>query len=928
MDTLDLLMPMLEGGIRNTNFFNGRLLSAEDLQVEQHANRQHHQQLGQALGAGVVHGMEASLMASASSSLAPIVSIKQGLALNRHGQALALPSDVALALVRQSDAVAASAGLFAACESPQTTGTGAGIYLLIVSPVSGFKERAPMIGLGTNGEITACGSRYAVEGVQFRLVRLDTDTIAGVSDTTRNQLKTLLTTHDAASLSKLRNMLAHLCFGTEELTAFPFNPFGRMMDGQSVYARYGAFDGLQDQKILTACDVPLAVLYWTTGGIQFVDMWAARRRPVQPLLGDLWPLHVGQRRSAEAEAIFLQFQHHLHTIQLREPILSAIKATSYFRYLPPAGYLPIGVHEFNRNTFFHGLEAESLTADAAFLRLLMHQSWYLEPIDLTNPPPMRLYSVPESPDYLLFVRHERPQATSVVPEGPGQPDMTSRSGRIIIDLVAGEEGQVLPTFQTKRREGLDMKVWAEDQLGNPYQAKFVETTSHVSFGQGRDVTFVRGKARFEIPALPAGAYTVKVQMTGFKNATQRRTVQAGQTLHVVFRLVPETKKPGGKTERPKGSSKGTWITPGWYGKISVIEAYLDWPWPPEQWLYPDPVIDPFPPEVEVWLKEWSDWLSVRYPEAPVDPGEILFYINPAHTPDVISQEPYAYMVFGDSGAYAPVILTPNDHTLDRPVAIAKGELVGIERDLETRLNAAGLTELDVLSASWAGLIAHVMEVNTETANSVITEARDQTEVLQDSLRIFSGVDTAVEAALKGMGINDAVDLANANPQTIVTGVQSAGGKMTTAFAQRLVDEARRTVPTSAWSLAALGLKESEITTLQARGIISQGTLVAKADDAAGRIEIETALGATAGTAGALATRATASKTSVLVTRKAAVPVTRLVGVNQNTARALAERGLGTMGALSTADVSLVTSALGGDAVRAAALINAAKAGIP
>ncbi|MCB0238608.1 MAG: hypothetical protein KDH08_08165, partial [Anaerolineae bacterium] len=56
--TLELLEPMLHGGIRNTHFFNGRLLTAGDLRAEQQANRQQHQQLGLAVGAGVVEGYD------------------------------------------------------------------------------------------------------------------------------------------------------------------------------------------------------------------------------------------------------------------------------------------------------------------------------------------------------------------------------------------------------------------------------------------------------------------------------------------------------------------------------------------------------------------------------------------------------------------------------------------------------------------------------------------------------------------------------------------------------------------------------------------------------------------------------------------------------------------------------------------------------
>ena len=106
MSAIELLEPFLEQGIRNTNFFNGRLLSAEDLRAEQEANRQQHQQLGQAIGEGIAYGLEvrqAIDTSPPSGTAAPLVKVSAGLALNRRGQALFLPSEIELALVREKE---------------------------------------------------------------------------------------------------------------------------------------------------------------------------------------------------------------------------------------------------------------------------------------------------------------------------------------------------------------------------------------------------------------------------------------------------------------------------------------------------------------------------------------------------------------------------------------------------------------------------------------------------------------------------------------------------------------------------------------------------------------------------------------------------------------------------------------------------------
>ena len=52
-----LLQPILERGVRHIAAFNGRLMTAEDLRTEQAANHWHDEQLGQAIGEGVVRGL-------------------------------------------------------------------------------------------------------------------------------------------------------------------------------------------------------------------------------------------------------------------------------------------------------------------------------------------------------------------------------------------------------------------------------------------------------------------------------------------------------------------------------------------------------------------------------------------------------------------------------------------------------------------------------------------------------------------------------------------------------------------------------------------------------------------------------------------------------------------------------------------------------
>jgi len=74
----DLFTAILSDRTRSVNFFNGRLLSAEDLISEQKTNRLAHSLLGQAIGSGVVHGMEVGESALSSTQTNPVLMVRKG----------------------------------------------------------------------------------------------------------------------------------------------------------------------------------------------------------------------------------------------------------------------------------------------------------------------------------------------------------------------------------------------------------------------------------------------------------------------------------------------------------------------------------------------------------------------------------------------------------------------------------------------------------------------------------------------------------------------------------------------------------------------------------------------------------------------------------------------------------------------------------
>src|SRR5690554_4458795 len=97
METTRLLEPVLTNGLRSTHFFNGRVLTAQDLRTDQEAGRDRGRRLARALGEGVAHGLEVGIADAAGGQ--PLLRIEAGLGFNRNGDAVELRDPVALRLV-------------------------------------------------------------------------------------------------------------------------------------------------------------------------------------------------------------------------------------------------------------------------------------------------------------------------------------------------------------------------------------------------------------------------------------------------------------------------------------------------------------------------------------------------------------------------------------------------------------------------------------------------------------------------------------------------------------------------------------------------------------------------------------------------------------------------------------------------------------
>jgi len=368
MTTTSLDTPFLDGGVRSTNYFNGRILSREDMQRDRDAARALFARLGRTVGHGVAYGLEVEAKAIGGSSVTvPIVPVHPGLAVNRAGDTVALDRDVDVALLQPAASTGAAAvtsslsGSFNACAPPDASVyvTGTGVYVLTIAPAESQQGLAPVSGLGNAA--ASCNAKEIVSGVQFRLFQL-----------------TGLSGADLADEARLRNIAAYRCFLAEGAgVGAARDPFGTAAGGT-----------LPTDPALTDCDVPVALFNWTaTGGLRWVDLWAVRRRlvPAAPLERPAAAIDAGRLRTAEAA--LLQLEDEVRDLFTAGGPMELALATQLFRFLPPAGILPLfglgASRGFDRLTLFSNRTTRGpIVLEGASVAPLLRASLGYPPIDL------------------------------------------------------------------------------------------------------------------------------------------------------------------------------------------------------------------------------------------------------------------------------------------------------------------------------------------------------------------------------------------------------------------------------------------------------------------------------------------------------------------------------------------------------------------
>lgn len=332
MSTIKLLQPILEGGIQRTNFFNGRILTAADMKKEQEACSKANSRTNIAAGEGVIHGLEVKAGGTMDD---PIVFIDPGMAVSRSGSILHLDHQVDFKVIPHNEEIVTEEPIFSECNVQVNFPTGIGVYVLVISPASDYEEYIPINNFAV-GRSSNCGLKYITEGIQFKLVKIGSSLL--FSSSLSSELAQSMDGIEDMKVNLTRNLLSHLCFGTKEKRDFPEDPFFDY--SEHIPDRiYGLIEVMRKNKYLNDGDVPLALLYWTSDKLSFLDMWSVRRKRIPMSPAGNWHLFLGKRNPAESEACFLQFQEHLdHFIEKNQ---YSISARQYFRFMPSFGIIPV-----------------------------------------------------------------------------------------------------------------------------------------------------------------------------------------------------------------------------------------------------------------------------------------------------------------------------------------------------------------------------------------------------------------------------------------------------------------------------------------------------------------------------------------------------------------------------------------------------------
>lgn len=931
------LKAIFDEAINNPNYFNGRVLTARDLSDEQKAGAQRARRLGQALGEGVAAGL---FVEASGDSLV----VGAGVAVNRRGDVLVLPSTQTIELSPTAQAAAGGAASpFRPCVAlPDVTPLSTGLYVLALTVATELSsERAPHSGL--NGADAACVSRYEAQGVQLKLVPVDASLFSVGS-------------LDTAGARLIQSRFAAACFGVAELTAQAATPF-------AAPEAYGIVDRLRERGDLVACDVPLAALRYA-GGLRFVDTWAVRRPCHAPL--SAWPLdddpelpalllpqHARPRRALEAAAMLMQFQTQLDA--LRGPEAHTVRAVEHFAFLPSAGYLPgAATREASQargafwwSTFFGASGLTLNPLEPAFLRAVFAESLHVDPIPLSPgaAPPVELFQVggtPADKPLIVFARRE-PVVASVgaTPEPAGEEEPEQRPGRLVVAvqdragkvlqrkdvarvgvarpggkaiLAEGQQADAAPRFGSTSVEGRYYKSASskanKGSYIDAYKALAAERARKGKAGKKivydevqdmLDLGVTAGKMDLAIYSftLEPGDYVVSATPADTRvltSASKRVTIVSGGTTTAELRLTrgayvdPDI----GKFKQPRYKVFGFDDRYTLKNGDLIEQIYVDPKWRDPGYVDPPPDwrVDVGPEILEALEQSVGGWLGE---EPGVASAGVNFYVNPEYSlGGAPSEEPYAFIGTAD-GSFFPVVLVGGQHSLNGDVPATKSGLADLGADeFDATLRGGALENLDALAGAWGDLLARNLSIDSRGAATMVVDAREAASGLQGSFARYPGVSGAMSAALAEKYHTDA-DLANATPAEVQSLLSQGGQAASLSFATRLVERARANVPPAAWSLDTLAADAATREGLAGLGVESKGDFNRRyqADQGA---ELRGALGLSESSFGNLVDAVQADLIAGAVRMAPDAGVASVAGVSRDQAELLVSSGLASTGA--------------------------------
>lgn len=298
-----------------TFFFNGRLLSAEDLQREQTARESGQSQLARLLGCGIASGLEITGKHGET-----VLTIGTGVGITPSGGVIAIDTiELDLAAIGQRN----RSGGFSDCLAAMSalSQVAGGLYLLVLTPTWLASGRATT----TLGEVGACNRKLEQPAVRARLLAMkEPADVPGASG------KPGETEEAGKARDTLRNRAAHSLLAPEDPETIILQTTATT-GGSGAATRMVGWLPEGRVPALTADDLPLAVVYLSASAtIDWCDGDAAQRRLAPP------PGLAGDRFWRESHAVEMEAFSRQFVAQFSDQQAAAVEdIAGVYAFLPP-----------------------------------------------------------------------------------------------------------------------------------------------------------------------------------------------------------------------------------------------------------------------------------------------------------------------------------------------------------------------------------------------------------------------------------------------------------------------------------------------------------------------------------------------------------------------------------------------------------------